>query len=108
MCELINATKEGSSLLRLKNNDRDSTTSVQKSKILLGQWLVKAGGGGMMNKFQMKAYSKKIQHDIHVKLEVSKGKSTTKVTYIECVSILGLFTKTYNSWYLCDMEKQTW
>ena len=45
ICELIDAASEGIHLLHLSNNYKDSTTSVQKFKILLGRWVVKAGGG---------------------------------------------------------------
>ena len=81
MSELIDTVTEGISLLHLKNNGRDSTTSVQKFKILLGQWLVEASGGENDKQVADKSlFEKNMQRDVHVKLEVSKGKRATKVT----------------------------
>jgi hypothetical protein len=49
-----------------------------------------------------------IERNMHVKVDIGEGGGALTQQGVQDYQVLGLFTKTYNKWFLCDSGKQKW
>ena len=49
-----------------------------------------------------------ITRDTHVKITVNQGKGKNAISGSEDFRVLGIYTKSYNKWYMCELGKQKW
>ena len=52
--------------------------------------------------------TKIIQRNTHVKVEISEGRGASAMKAVEDYRVLGIYTKTYNKWFVCEEGKQSW
>ena len=45
---------------------------------------------------------------MHVKVKIEEGKGTTLVSALEDYRVLGMYTKTYNKWFVSENKKHNW
>ena len=47
-----------------------------------------------------------IQRNTHVKVEISEGRGASAMKAVEDYRVLGIYTKSYNKWFVCEEGKQ--
>lgn len=105
--DMIGAVREAIAILDLKSHDRGASSSDRKFKSLTGRYFIKDGNNGQGNNgVASDATNEKIiKRNVLISMEV-KDKNNQMQT--RDFRVLGIYTKSYNKWYLCDKGWQKW
>ena len=104
---ILGATVEAIGELHFKKRDSGSTTSLQKHKSLTGRWFVKDEVGGVPDVI-LKDGEHVIRRNTLVRTSITTGSGSSLMTSLADFCVTGIFTKTYNKWYLCNKGQQIW
>jgi hypothetical protein len=102
---ILGATVEAIGELHFKKRDSGSTTSLQKHKSLTGRWFVKDELGGVPDVI-LKDGEHVIRRNTLVRTSITTGSGSSLMTSLADFCVTGIFTKTYNKWYLCNKGQQ--
>ena len=100
--DLIPEFEEGMRNLQI-GKDKGSFTLDQKTKSLTGRWFSGKSDANAKSS-EDDGTTEYIERNSHVRIEVSEGGNTQKTDF----RVLGIYTKHYNKWYLCDIGRQPW
>ena len=78
-----------------------------KAKSLLQRWMTGKPNQQKGEDPEDDPVAKVIQHNVHVKVEISEGRGKSKKTTVENYCVLCIYTKTYNKWMPCDIRKSS-
>ena len=101
--DMLDAAREGIAELHIKRTG--SMNWERKYKSLKERWLSPANQPA---ESQVSMSEKYIERNMHVKVDISEGRGILGQQEVQGYRVLGLFTKTYNKWFLCDIGKQKW
>ena len=101
--DMLDAAREGIAELHIKRTG--SMNWERKYKSLKERWLSPANRPA---ESQVSMSEKYIERNMHVKVDISEGRGALAQQVVQDYRVLGLFTKTYNKWFLCDIGRQKW
>jgi hypothetical protein len=101
--DMLDAAREGIAELHIKRTG--SMNWERKYKSLKERWLSHAKKPAESQVSMSEIY---IERNMHVRVDIGEGRGALAQQVVQDYRVLGIFTKTYNKWFLCDIGKQKW
>ena len=101
--DMLDAAREGIAELHIKRTG--SMNREWKFKSLKERWLSPANRPAESQVSMSEMY---IERNMHVRVDIGEGRGALAQQVVQDYRVLGIFTKTYNKWFLCDSGKQKW
>lgn len=104
---MADAARKGMARMNL-DKKKGSISHDRKHKSLRERWLSREPKPTGIEANDVNLSEKIIERNMHVKVKIEEGKGTTLVSAVEDYRVLGMYTKTYNKWFVSENKKQNW